>query len=525
MKKKICVLTVAFSLIFANTLMPVVWAEESEKNKTVEQSENVNDLPENPSENNIEVENNEENLEIPENNLTEENSESELLEEEVEIKNAFVSDESGIKYYDSEGKTVSGEVTINGFLYCFNEEGYLKLGLQENSKGKSFYTDVEPYLNVNKFQNMEEGSRYFDENGLMVHGCKKINSKWYYFDETGVMYHQGWKNDGEKKCYYNEDGTLALGVKKIGSSWYYFKGDGNMHIGWRKEGKNKYYYNTNGTLALGAKRIGSSWYYFKGDGNMHIGWRKEGKNKYYYNTNGTLALGEIGSSWYYFKGDGNMHIGWRKEGKNKYYYNTNGTLALGVKKIGSSWYYFKGDGNMHIGWRTEGKNKYYYNTNGTLALGAKTINGKTYYFNKDGTLAGTTQMSLKAQQYSSKTKWMILVDTKKNRVGVFNGSKGNWVQKKDWICTSGAKATPTVKGQFTVGSKGKVFGHGYSCWYYTQFYGDYLFHSILYNPGSMTSIQDGRLGINASHGCVRLSLNNAKWIYNNIPKGTKVVVY
>ena len=447
MKKKICVLTVAFSLIFANTLMPVVWAEESEKNKTVEQSENVNDLPENPSENNIEVENNEENLEIPENNLTEENSESELLEEEVEIKNAFVSDESGIKYYDSEGKTVSGEVTINGFLYCFNEEGYLKLGLQENSKGKSFYTDVEPYLNVNKFQNMEEGSRYFDENGLMVHGCKKINSKWYYFDETGVMYHQGWKNDGEKKCYYNEDGTLALGVKKIGSSWYYFKGDGNMHIGWRKEGK------------------------------------------------------------------------------NKYYYNTNGTLALGVKKIGSSWYYFKGDGNMHIGWRTEGKNKYYYNTNGTLALGAKTINGKTYYFNKDGTLAGTTQMSLKAQQYSSKTKWMILVDTKKNRVGVFNGSKGNWVQKKDWICTSGAKATPTVKGQFTVGSKGKVFGHGYSCWYYTQFYGDYLFHSILYNPGSMTSIQDGRLGINASHGCVRLSLNNAKWIYNNIPKGTKVVVY
>ena len=36
---------------------------------------------------------------------------------------------------------------------------------------------------------------------------------------------------------------------------------------------------------------------------------------------------------------------------------------------------------------------------------------------------------------------------------------------------------------------------------------------------------DGRLGINASHGCVRLALTNAKWIYDNIPVGTKVVIY
>ena len=58
-----------------------------------------------------------------------------------------------------------------------------------------------------------------------------------------------------------------------------------------------------------------------------------------------------------------------------------------------------------------------------------------------------------------------------------------------------------------------------------QFYGNYLFHSVLYEPGSMTDIQDGRLGINASAGCVRLSIGNAKWIYDNIPSSTKVVVY
>lgn len=41
----------------------------------------------------------------------------------------------------------------------------------------------------------------------------------------------------------------------------------------------------------------------------------------------------------------------------------------------------------------------------------------------------------------------------------------------------------------------------------------------------MTSLKDGRLGINASHGCVRLAIDDAKWIYDNIPSKTKVVVY
>ena len=47
----------------------------------------------------------------------------------------------------------------------------------------------------------------------------------------------------------------------------------------------------------------------------------------------------------------------------------------------------------------------------------------------------------------------------------------------------------------------------------------------LYNRGSMTHIQDGTLGKQVSHGCVRLDINNAKWLYDNIPNGTKVVIY
>ena len=135
------------------------------------------------------------------------------------------------------------------------------------------------------------------------------------------------------------------------------------------------------------------------------------------------------------------------------------------------------------------------------------------------------QMHLKALSYASNTHYLILVDTSANKVGIYSGSVGKWNQIQKYTCTSGARSTPTVKGTFTVQGKGKSFGSGYTCWYYTQFYGNYLFHSVIYKQGSMSVITDGRLGINASHGCVRLNINHAKWIYDHIPRGTKVVVY
>ena len=58
---------------------------------------------------------------------------------------------------------------------------------------------------------------------------------------------------------------------------------------------------------------------------------------------------------------------------------------------------------------------------------------------------------------------------------------------------------------------------------FIYFYGDYLFHSVLCWPNG--AIADGRVGMALSHGCVRLEVQNAKWIYDNIPRGTTVVVY
>ncbi len=132
----------------------------------------------------------------------------------------------------------------------------------------------------------------------------------------------------------------------------------------------------------------------------------------------------------------------------------------------------------------------------------------------------------KAQSYSSSTDYLILVNSSTNRVGIFTGSKDNWTMEYYWTCSTGKSSTPTKKGTFTVLSKGKYFnGNTYTCWYYTQWYGNYLFHSVLYKKNSMTEISDGTLGKNVSHGCVRLSIDNAKWIYDNIPLNTTVVSY
>ena len=107
---------------------------------------------------------------------------------------------------------------------------------------------------------------------------------------------------------------------------------------------------------------------------------------------------------------------------------------------------------------------------------------------------------------------------------VFRGHCGNWELVKYWDCGPGTVYTPTPTGQYTVTGRGYSFGHGYTCYYYTQFYGDYLFHSSPYYVNS-NRIMDPTMGVPSSAGCVRLEIQNAKWIYDNIPYGTKVVTY
>lgn len=245
------------------------------------------------------------------------------------------------------------------------------------------------------------------------------------------------------------------------------------------------------------------------------GWKNVKGHGYYLdpqNNNKMVSGGwkAVNGSWYYFNGSGAMAKNWLAAGSDWYYLGEDGAMKTGWQLVGGSWYYMYYQNDSHGGiWGMMAKNRY--------------IDG--YYLGASGAMVPTdmAMMTAKAQAYASNTNYLILVNRATCRVGIFNGRLGAWNMSKFWQCAPGAAATPTVSGTFKVQSKGYYFDSGSArCYWYTQFYGNYLFHSVLYNKRN-GSLMDGRVGIPLSHGCVRLEIQNAKWIYDNIPAGTKVV--
>jgi len=99
-------------------------------------------------------------------------------------------------------------------------------------------------------------------------------------------------------------------------------------------------------------------------------------------------------------------------------------------------------------------------------------------------------------------------------------------------CSTGKDATPTPKGTYksTTGPGARWhYFKKYDCWAQYAYYieGDIMFHSVLYGEkgGPVTRSSVNNLGRKASHGCVRLSVEDAQWIYTNCPMATQITVY
>ena len=105
------------------------------------------------------------------------------------------------------------------------------------------------------------------------------------------------------------------------------------------------------------------------------------------------------------------------------------------------------------------------------------------------------------------------------------------------LCSTGLAATPTPTGTFYLPSKAYssertewYYFKEFDCWakYATRIKGGILFHSVIYSRKDNSSLRSSsvrNLGSRASHGCIRLSVDNAKWIAQNCPVGTKVKIY
>ncbi len=268
------------------------------------------------------------------------------------------------------------------------------------------------------------------------------------------------------------------------------------------------------------------WWYIK-NGKVDFSANTVAQNNYgwWYVTGGKVQFGYTGVGnycnsygWWYIK-NGKVDFSTTTVAQNNYgwWYVKSGKVDFTFNGIASNSFgkWVIQNGKVNFGYNgTYTYNGTQYNvTNGKAATPYSSIG-------MDSTMYNT------AQSRSSSTKWLVLIDTSNCKVGVFTGSKGNWTATKYFTCSTGKSSTPTIKGTFTIYDRGKSFGtNTYTCWYYSRFYNGYMLHSVLYQPGSQTSLNDGRLGMHISHGCVRLALENAKWIYDNVPMGTTVYSY
>ena len=300
--------------------------------------------------------------------------------------------------------------------------------------------------------------------------------------------------------------------------------------GWTKVGSDWKYYVNGNPIKSKVSSINGQLFGFNAQGKLQKGFFTISGKTYYGSTKfGPASKSEINY--------GIVLTGLRKIHRDFYYFypQKKGQMAKGFVKIGNSLYYFNsssGKQRVEKGWFFIGNAMYYVKADGTIATNT-TIDG--YKVGEDGAVYDMYGMDKKAQGYRSSTRYLILVNKKNHYVNVYHGSKGSWVgTRKYMLCTSGKSSTPSPSGKFVLDSKNsRAYGYkdfkGSTVFYASRISAGNYFHSILYKLGSRNpytaKIKDAKLGQNKSNSCIRLTLDNAKYIFKVTPKGTRVVVY
>ena len=181
--------------------------------------------------------------------------------------------------------------------------------------------------------------------------------------------------------------------------------------------------------------------------------------------------------------------------------------------------------------------KYVYSADG--AFGNVTELGLKYFQRKHGLQeSGIADQQTQELLFSASAQpseeyvfpYKVIVDISDQRVyiGSWNGSMYRDLVKK-MKCSTGKNNTPTPTGTYQAEGKAGdewYYFNDYNCYarWATRIVGGILFHSVTYNANKRPSGSTRTLGRKASHGCIRLTVEDAKWIYDNCPAGTTVVI-
>lgn len=157
---------------------------------------------------------------------------------------------------------------------------------------------------------------------------------------------------------------------------------------------------------------------------------------------------------------------------------------------------------------------------------SRTSPNETNKPNKPEQLAQNDQKNKETAEPSKnnhQNKYRIDVSISEQKVRIYD----NDTLIKEWTVSTG-KNNSTPVGDFTIQNRGEWFfsekyQEGAMWWVSFKDWGIYLFHSVPMDRNkNIIQEEADKLGSPASHGCIRLRVEHAKWIYDNIPEGTPV---
>ena len=452
-------------------------------------------------------------------------------------------------------------------------------------KGEHYFTE-KGELALNTHVSTNRGIQYFDKNGLAITGWMKYSDAWHYFDAKSGALVNTWKTY-EKKTTVKDAITGKTGTIHKGE--HYFNKNGAMVVDGYAETKDRgvQYFDSKGIVQTGWVKYAGSWHYFdEKKGRKDSQWitlkknttvktndgKKEKlyKGEHYLDDKGRLVTSEAvktnrgiqvfnskgeaqtgwakeGGKWYFVKKDGGAVTGWytfnkkvsKKYGSNtinlskgKHYFLSDGALAQNVVvEIKGEKYFFGSNNEKSTGWAEYQGNAYYFDKKGKMVTN-KTVDGLK--LGKDGKAENKPKaiMLAKAQTYDSSTGWLMITDKSNHKVGIFKGSKGN---RKfiNFVSTTVGMFGPKG-GSYTMSGVTRIVYKEYKMLgeLTSQFYVSWTsfgigYHSILYAKWDTNPVHvvDSRLGGHWSKGCMRLPTDVAKYVYNNVPVGTPVVIY
>lgn len=145
--------------------------------------------------------------------------------------------------------------------------------------------------------------------------------------------------------------------------------------------------------------------------------------------------------------------------------------------------------------------------------------------------AGLSGTQTENAAVDTRPDYVIYVNTALNCVTVKQqGEDGTLTPIQSMVCSCGREGHKTPEGTFRTSDyyEWRKMVDGTYGRYAVRFNRQILFHSVPYTEASPDSLEweeYNKLGQSASLGCVRLSVKDVKWIYDNCKPGTKVVVY